>query len=670
MKLAILKVILWAKDLSKEPRVIEFKPGMINIISGQSATGKSTISKIIDYALGSDKCAIPIGEIRRVTEWFGLHLQLEYTEMIVARKNPGDQQGTSDLFWDEGPKLEVPPVVRRNARVEDLKNRFNQLALLPALPVFEEFAGFGGGRPSFRDMAAFNFQPQHIVANPYTLFFKADTTEHREKLKNVFPLALGSISADDLLKQRELRELERELERLRRDYEVRSRASKAWETDVQSYYLQAMAQGLLPKDDGNRAGWSMGEYVKALRTVPQKVNELDLPDFPEGSTQASVSELTRLINEEDELGNSMSSNRRRLDKLDQLVSSLNSYQQGLATQADRMAGVGWFEKAVGATSQCPVCKADHKGGSKELRELQALGAQFSALATSVNEAPASLDEELATARDELRRMEESISSTRHKRHALEQQAREMSEQRSHIRQIYLLVGRIQQALENVKSSQPDSELVAKGKELAKRVDDLRAELDPVAQRNRLQAANRRVGTDIESVAKELQLEHATENVSINTKELTLQFNPPESGRTDFLWEVGSGQNWVGYHIATMIALHKYFLHLPSTPVPQFLVIDQPSQVYFPDESWPSLEDGPEGEHESDPQSADIAGVRRIFKVLSDFMAGAAPNFQIIVTEHAGSIAWKGYPYVHLAGNWRDGHDEFLIPADWLSAPSA
>ena len=39
-------------------------------------------------------------------------------------------------------------------------------------------------------MAAFNFQPQHIVANPYTLFFKADTTEHREKLRIIFPLAL------------------------------------------------------------------------------------------------------------------------------------------------------------------------------------------------------------------------------------------------------------------------------------------------------------------------------------------------------------------------------------------------------------------------------------------------------------------------------------------------
>jgi hypothetical protein len=79
--------------------------------------------------------------------------------------------------------------------VEDLINRFNQISHLPALDFStDENVGFGG-RPSFRDMAAFNFQPQHIVANPYTFFYKADTTEHREKLRIIFPFVLGAIDA-------------------------------------------------------------------------------------------------------------------------------------------------------------------------------------------------------------------------------------------------------------------------------------------------------------------------------------------------------------------------------------------------------------------------------------------------------------------------------------------
>src|SRR5204863_312970 len=139
---------------------------------------------------------------------------------------------------------------------------------------------------------------------------------------------------------------------------------------------------------------------------------------------------------------------------------------------------------------------------------------------------------------------------------------------------------------------------------------------------------------------------------------------PLSGRTDFLWEVGSGQNWVGYHIAGLLALHEHFIGLRNNPVPRFLVIDQPSQVYFP-EAWPSMDQTPTGQTMGDV-SSDIEGVRRIFGALSHFMEAVAAQFQIIVTEHAGSITWNQFPHVHLVGNWRKNHDEFLIPDAWLT----
>src|SRR5882672_1663959 len=133
MRLTILKVILWPKDLTQSVRVIQFAPGKINIITGESGSGKSTLTWIIDYCLGSEKCSIPVGLIRDVTAWFGLHLQLANTEIIVARRNPEGQQTTTDLFWVEGLKLEVPALVEKNARVEDLKNRLNQISHLPTL---------------------------------------------------------------------------------------------------------------------------------------------------------------------------------------------------------------------------------------------------------------------------------------------------------------------------------------------------------------------------------------------------------------------------------------------------------------------------------------------------------------------------------------------------------
>jgi hypothetical protein len=96
-----------------------------------------------------------------------------------------------------------------------------------------------------------------------------------------------------------------------------------------------------------------------------------------------------------------------------------------------------------------------------------------------------------------------------------------------------------------------------------------------------------------------------------------------------------------------------------------LVIDQPSQVYFPD-AWTSMEQVPSGKAKGDV-SPDIEGVRRIFKALSHFLDAVVGKFQVIVTEHAGSITWEDVPHVHLVGNWRRDRDEFLIPKAWLEA---
>lgn len=659
MKFAILKVILWPKDSAKAPRVVSFVPGRINVLTGESATGKSSLTWIVDYCLGSDKCSIPIGLIRDVTGWFGLHLQLPNTEMMVARRNPDEQQTTSDMYWEEGLNLEVPATVRKNARVEDLKNRLNQIAHLPSLDFStDENVGFGG-RPSCRDMAAFNFQPQHIVANPYTFFFKADTTEHREKLRIIFPLVLGAIDAGTLAKQRELRDLEREHDRARRELEARLTAARAWEAEVESYYLQALALGLLPDSTPPEGSWPLEKYILELQKVPDAVRTMDLPDIQEGTSEIAVSELTRLINEEDRLGQEIGSIRRRLSKLDQLSSSIGDYGVTLAGQEDRLQGMGWFEASLRDPHECPVCSAVHPDGNPRLAELQHLAHELKSLTASIHQAPAKLDQETATLRQELRERESAISKARQKRKYLEDRSAELAAQRQRVRQIYLFVGRVEQALENLAASRNVADLREKVGSLAAKIAALKDELDPRLQRDRLNAAIDTVSTRIAEYARLLQLEHASENVRLNIRELTLQFSPL-SGRTDFLWEVGSGQNWLGYHVAGLLALHEHFISLPQSPVPRFLVIDQPSQVYFP-EAWPSMDDAPNGQQQVD---RDIEGVRRIFMALSRFIDAVAEQFQVIVTEHAGSITWEGIPHMHFVGNWREGHDEFLIPAEW------
>jgi len=92
MRLTIDKLILWPKNARKEVREIAFSSGTVNVITGDSRSGKSALTAIIDYVLGSGSCAIPVGPIRDKTAWFGLLLRGPDYQILLAREEPGDRR--------------------------------------------------------------------------------------------------------------------------------------------------------------------------------------------------------------------------------------------------------------------------------------------------------------------------------------------------------------------------------------------------------------------------------------------------------------------------------------------------------------------------------------------------------------------------------------------------
>jgi hypothetical protein len=129
---------------------------------------------------------------------------------------------------------------------------------------------------------------------------------------------------------------------------------------------------------------------------------------------------------------------------------------------------------------------------------------------------------------------------------------------------------------------------------------------------------------------------------------------------DYLWELGSGANWMGYHLATLLSLHEYFLRQQTSPVPQFLFIDQPTQAFFP-EKWAASDKSPTAP-DPDLDTDDTYRVRRVFQALSDAVRRTKHRLQIVVIDHVGEAAWADIKDVHLVERWREG--KALIPDDW------
>jgi hypothetical protein len=145
-------------------------------------------------------------------------------------------------------------------------------------------------------------------------------------------------------------------------------------------------------------------------------------------------------------------------------------------------------------------------------------------------------------------------------------------------------------------------------------------------------------------------------IKLNVDELTVKVL--RGNREDYLWEIGSGANWLAYHVAITLALQHFFLAEPHHPVPAMLVFDQPSQVYFPKRAA-----HPDETEESQLRNEDVLAVRKVFSLLGEEVRTAKGRLQVIVLDHAGEDVWGNLPDVQLTEEWR-GQDA-LVPLKWI-----
>lgn len=161
----------------------------------------------------------------------------------------------------------------------------------------------------------------------------------------------------------------------------------------------------------------------------------------------------------------------------------------------------------------------------------------------------------------------------------------------------------------------------------------------------------------------MELEGADRDIHLDMiKELNLSFlNEEESKEPDMLWEIGSGKNWMGYHLCTYLGLHKFLYESQNKHISSFIVIDQPSQVYFPSDTYEQRVDTKGAENQ------DILGTRKIFELLDKFIKDVKGTRQIIVLEHADKRIYGpndkvNIPSIHEVEDWHG--DLYLIPSTW------
>jgi hypothetical protein len=224
-----------------------------------------------------------------------------------------------------------------------------------------------------------------------------------------------------------------------------------------------------------------------------------------------------------------------------------------------------------------------------------------------------------------------------------------------------VVGRISLFLENLATDKELERLLSEERRLKAVIDDIEGRLGADDSESRLLATLSNIAMHMSGYIKDLNGEFNEFPARLDLHNLTVVIDRP--GRPVYMNKSGGGASHLAYHLAALLSLHRFAADYKQ-PIPRFMVIDQPTQVYFPSESAYRAAGG--SVDQTEQQDADLDAVRRLFKLLARFTTEDVPGFQLIVTEHA-NLRDRWFQNALVEDPW--AKPPALVPDDWPEMPT-
>jgi hypothetical protein len=633
-------------------RDVEFQLNGLNIITGRSSTGKSALSDIIEYCMGRSTFNVPEGIIRDRVAWFAVIYQFDGDQVLVAKPSPGPGRSScSTAMVRRGGKLSAPDF--RELSVNDDDDGVQTLlSRLLGIPENTTEVPIESSRDSYeaniKHTYYYLFQKQTIVANKDQLFYRQNEPFQPQAIKDTLPILLGVSTRDKYELESRLRAAQREQRLNGKLLEQARNAIETSEERALGLLSEAMAVGILPSD-GSQDRLVIELLRGALTWKPTPVPEDD------GLRVSAIeNELISLRDRRREL-------QRRVDAALQYAKRAEGFQSEAGEQRDRLTSIKALpvNKETGEW-QWPFTEANLGLTSPIagilLAELESLNREMSAV---VGERPA-LDAYLAEQRKEVQSIGDQIRNKEVELSAAVAASEVIAQLGNRNNAASRVVGRISLFLENLI---PDAELVrlqADEKRLKAKTEDLERKIGADDSGDKLTSTLNNISMHMSGYILDLGGEFGQYPARFDLHHLTVVIDRPS--RPIYMPRTGGGENHLAYHLSALLALHRFAAN-HDQPLPRFLLIDQPTQVYFSSEAVYAEAGGSIEKTETD---ADLQAVRRLFELLLRFATKDAPGFQIIVTEHA-NLRDEWFQAALVEQPWTK--PPALVPDDWPDDPS-
>lgn len=630
-------------------RDLQFKVDGLNVITGQSSTGKSALSEIIEYCMGRSTFNVPEGVIRDKVAWFAVIYQFNGEQVLVAKPTPRSGRAScSTAMLRRGPELQ-PPVFNELVENSDDDSVVSLLSRLLGIPENRTDVAIEHSRDSFeanvKHTFYYLFQKQGVVANKEQLFYRQNEPFQPQAIRDTLPILLGVSSHDRYELEANLRIAKREL---RLNTKLLEQARDAINTSHEkaiSLYSEAKAVGVLGGAiDRASADGIIETLWAALTWSPERVPKDD------GSR---ISEL------EHEVGSLRKDRREVQDRIDaarRFSKRATGYEHEATEQLNRLASIKALPKNPETGEwQWPFSERnlalESPVATVLLNELNSLEAELR-IATGqrpkLDAYQKELNEELQTIINAIREKETELSAAI----AANEVITQMGTRNTAAARV---VGRISMFLENLAPDEELARLETNHHRLTSRVEALQSRIGADDSNDRLNSILNIISTQVSQYIQKFEAEFGNFPARLDLTNVTIVIDRPE--RPVPMSRTGGGENHLAYHLSALLALHLFAVK-NNRPIPRFLLIDQPTQVYFPSEQVYEEADGSIEKTEAD---ADLVAVRRLFDLLYKFTQEDAPGFQLIVTEHA-NLREQWFQDALVEQPWTK--PPALVPDDW------
>lgn len=641
----ILELCIYGNN--KKKRSLKFQLGKVNIITGSSTTGKSVVGDIIEYCLGGDSCEIAAGIVRNSVSWYGVLLQFDNERIFVARQNPSSKrQSTNKFYYIVGNNsLSTPDTAEFNSitNTEGIEKLLSsKLGITENLNIPPLGQTRDSLEANIRHALIYNFQKQNEIATKEFLFHRQYENYMPQTIKDVFPYFLGILEKNTLELESKKRLLKRKINIKEREIDENKKIKGNGLKRATSLLSEAISVGLI--DENLYINYkNYDELVSKLKLAVEWI-----PNENYSMMQGGMDRLSKLQQDLADKELELSQNKIDISDAKVFLGDIKGYTSEMEYGRKRLESIGIFDNFDFEDDHCPFCssKLDEplpsidaiKNEAKNLeRNLKSVTEDRPKLRKYIDE----MQEKVEKIREDIKNIKSQIDGIYNK-NISSSKIKDLNNRRS------IVVGRISLWLESVEFLN-DYDYINTEKSinnLKDKLEIIEKLLDKNNIEDRKESVLRRISNDMTKWAEELNLEHCENPIRLDLNKLTAIVDFPNRYVT--LQQLGSGSNWVGIHLIVYFALHKYFID-NDCPVPHFIFLDQPSQVYFPSET--------------DESKYDIRAVKKLYKFIFKRVKEMKGELQVIIVDHANFVDEQFQKYV--LENWsKDGLK--LIPDSWYN----